>query len=59
MLHWKDTETVPHSRASVRNDKGACVDIKVKVLVAQLYPTLCGPIDCSLCQAPLSMEFSR
>ena len=27
---------------------------KVKVKVAQSYPTLCDPTDCS-CQAPLSM----
>ena len=32
----------------------------VSVLVAQLYPTLCDPMDCSAVgQAPLSMEFSR
>ena len=30
----------------------------VKVLVAQLCPTFCNPMDCSLL-APLSMEFSR
>ena len=28
------------------------------LLVAQLCPTLCDPMDCSL-QAPLSMEFFR
>ena len=28
------------------------------MLVAQLCPTLCDPMDCS-CQAPLSMKFSR
>ena len=32
---------------------------KVKVLVAQLCPTFCNPMDCSLLWAPLSMEFSR
>ena len=32
--------------------------VKVKVLVAQLYHTLCNPMDCSP-QAPLTMEFSR
>ena len=32
--------------------------LKVKVLVAQSYPTLCNPMDCSH-QAPLSMECSR
>ena len=25
----------------------------------QSYPTLCDPMDCSPCQAPLSMRFSR
>ena len=30
----------------------------VLCLVAQLYLTLCDPMDCS-CQAPLSMGFSR
>ena len=30
----------------------------MKVLVAQLCPTLCDPMDCSP-QAPLSMELSR
>ena len=29
---------------------------KVKLLVAQLYSTLCDPVDCS---PPLSIEFSR
>jgi len=29
------------------------------VLVIQSCLTLCDPMDCSLCQAPLSMEFSR
>ena len=33
--------------------------MKVKVLVAQLYSTLCDPMNCIACQAPLSMEFSR
>ena len=28
------------------------------MLVAQLCPTLCDPMDCA-CQAPLSMGFSR
>ena len=28
-------------------------------LCAQSYPTLCNPIDCVACQAPLSMGFSR
>ena len=28
-------------------------------LVAQSCPTLCDPVDCIACQAPLSMEFSR
>ena len=32
---------------------------KAKELVAQLCPTLCDPMDCSACQAPLSMGFSR
>ena len=27
--------------------------------VAQSCPTLCDPMDCIVCQAPLSMEFSR
>ena len=31
----------------------------VKVLVAQRHLTLCDPMDCIGCQAPLSMEFSR
>ena len=31
---------------------------EVKVLVTQLCPTLCDPMDCSP-QAPLPMEFSR
>ena len=29
------------------------------VIVAQLCPTLCDPMDCIARQAPLSMEFSR
>ena len=31
------------------------------MLIAQSYPTLCDPIDCSpvACEAPLSMGFSR
>ena len=29
------------------------------VLVTQSYPTLCNPMDCTACQTPLSMEFSR
>ena len=32
--------------------------MKVKVLVAQLFLTLCDPMDCSS-QAPLSVEFPR
>ena len=32
---------------------------KVKVKVAQLCPTLCNPIDCTACQAPLSIEVAR
>ena len=32
--------------------------LKVKVLVTQLCPTFCNPMDCSH-QASLSMEFSR
>ena len=28
-------------------------------LVSQSCPTLCNPMDCVACQAPLSMEFSR
>ena len=32
--------------------------MKVKVLVAQLFLTLCNPMDCSS-QAPLSVEFPR
>ena len=35
-----------------------CVCVCVCVLVAQSWPALCDPMDCSL-QAPLSMEFSR
>ena len=32
---------------------------KVKVLVTQLCPTLCNPVDWTVAQqAPLSMEFS-
>ena len=27
--------------------------------VAPLCPTLCDPIDCVACQAPLLMEFSK
>ena len=38
--------------------KYSCIELKVKVLVAQLYLTLCDPVDCSP-PAPLSMEFSR
>ena len=33
--------------------------MKVKTFVTQLCMTLCNPMDCSPCQAPLSMEFSR
>ena len=35
-----------------------CYVEKVKVLVTQLCPTLCNPMDCSL-PGFLSMEFSR
>ena len=28
------------------------------MLVVQLCPSLCDPVDCIACQAPLSMEFS-
>ena len=31
----------------------------MKVLVTQLCPILCDPMDCVDCQASLSMEFSR
>ena len=31
----------------------------VKVKVTQSHLTLCDPMDCSPCQAPLSVEFSR
>ena len=31
----------------------------MKVLVTQLGPTLCNPMDCTAHQAPLSMGFSR
>ena len=30
-----------------------------KVLVAQSCPTLCSPMNCVACQAPLSVEFPR
>ena len=30
-----------------------------KVLVGQSCPTLCNPVDCIVCQAPLSMGLSR
>ena len=30
----------------------------LKVLVTQLCPTLCDPMDCIVCQALLSMGFS-
>ena len=33
--------------------------VKVKVLVAQLCPTVCDLLDYVAHQAPLSMEFSR
>ena len=33
--------------------------MKVKVLVAQLCPTLCNPMDPIAHQVPLSMVFSR
>ena len=29
------------------------------MLVAHSCPTLCDPLDCSLCQVPLFMEFSN
>ena len=38
------------------------INCKIKDgLCAQLWPTLCNPIDCKAmdCEAPLSMEFSR
>ena len=31
----------------------------VKMLVARLCPTLCDPMDYIVCQAPLSMGFSK
>ena len=33
--------------------------VMVKMLITQSRPTLCNPMDCTACQAPLSMEFSR
>ena len=33
--------------------------LKVKALVTQLCLTLCDPMDCVACQAPLSVEFYR
>ena len=39
-------------------DRVAASKVKGKVLVAQLCPTLCDPMDCNP-SAPLSMEFSR
>ena len=35
------------------------VESKVKALVTQPCLTLCDPMNCTACQAPLSMEFSR
>ena len=42
-------------------DVCVCVCVCVCVLVAQLCLTLCDSMGCStpICQAPLSMEFSR
>ena len=31
-----------------RTDESLCPFLKAKVLVAQSYPTLCDPMDCSL-----------
>ena len=39
-------------------DTYSCIEVKVKVIVAQLCLTLCDPMDCSP-PAPLSIEFSR
>ena len=33
--------------------------LELCVLVAQSYPTLCDPMDCTACQALLSVGFSR
>ena len=36
-----------------------CVCVCVCVLMTHLHLTVCYPMDCRACQAPLSMEFSR
>ena len=47
---------------SVPSRKGALdceLCAKMEVLVVQSGLTLCNPMDCIACQAPLPMEFSR
>ena len=46
----------PASTFPLQRHPHFCVVI---VLVIQLYPTLCNPMNCIVHQAPLSMEFSR
>ena len=36
-----------------------CFCVLVVVLASQSCPTLCNPMDCVACQAPLSLGFSR
>ena len=45
--------------SKVKKKKTSTEYMLMKVLVTQLGPTLCNPMDCTAHQAPLSMGFSR
>ena len=44
---------------SLQHFLSAMKKVKMKVLVTQSCLTLCDPVDCVACQAPLSLEFPR
>ena len=55
---WSQTIDTHIIKLDIIPSQVFCVQWRLKVLVAQLCPTLCDPMDCA-CQAPLSMGFSR
>ena len=55
-LHVYTPETFNHG---AKKDSVCILSSKEKVLVTQLCPTFCDPMDYSPHQVPLTMEFSR
>ena len=53
---WNKKEICAKSRSQLDSAPSPFCEQTLKVLVVQLWPTLCNPMDCSLL---LSMEFSR